>query len=243
MGVQTPENGTPPAVNSSGKIEARPGATGSPPAAESLCVECGRLFPMSEIVDAGGLRVCGGCKAAVLERVSNESPWERYAPLLERIDNARYIRVEHLPTERRIKFLGSIFLAVGLGWMCFSFLWILVGLVGSPTEFGVNERVFGRDSKILGLPMPIFVRAATLTIGILSFLGGWLQRWIGSRIRKFQKRAVIPASILIFPYLLVFPIGTLIGAYILTLFYGEKGKYIFSDDYKKIIQATPELGT
>ncbi len=38
-----------------------------------------------------------------------------------------------------------------------------------------------------------------------------------------------------------FPIGTLINAYILYIVFSAKGKLIFSDEYRKVIQLTPHI--
>jgi formate/nitrite transporter FocA (FNT family) len=41
--------------------------------------------------------------------------------------------------------------------------------------------------------------------------------------------------------LLYFPIGTLIGAYVLYLMFGQKGRQILSPTYQDIIAATPQV--
>lgn len=60
-------------------------------------------------------------------------------------------------------------------------------------------------------------------------------------LRKFKPWARIVGTILSTIGLLGIPIGTLINGYILYLFWGKKGKTIFSPEYQDVIAATPHI--
>ena len=51
----------------------------------------------------------------------------------------------------------------------------------------------------------------------------------------------IPATIFSAIGLLSVPIGTLINGYILYLIYSAKGNMVFSEEYRKVIAATPNI--
>ena len=56
-----------------------------------------------------------------------------------------------------------------------------------------------------------------------------------------KKWARIPTGILSGIGLLAFPIGTLINAYVLYLIFSAKGKMVFSDEYRAVIEQTPHI--
>ena len=70
---------------------------------------------------------------------------------------------------------------------------------------------------------------------------GGLQFWVASGLRALNQVGKIGGSIYGVLGLLGFPIGTLISAYLLYLLWSRKGQVVFSDDYKKVIEATPEI--
>lgn len=59
--------------------------------------------------------------------------------------------------------------------------------------------------------------------------------------KKLSPWARIAGTVLSSLGLLAFPVGTLINVYILYLLLCEKGKMVFSGEYKTIIQQTPHL--
>ena len=56
-----------------------------------------------------------------------------------------------------------------------------------------------------------------------------------------ESKRVLIAIVLSAIGLLGFPIGTLISAYFLYLLVSEKGKVVFSDEYKEVIRKTPHI--
>jgi hypothetical protein len=78
------------------------------------------------------------------------------------------------------------------------------------------------------------IAALLLALGFCYYkLGGWF--------RALNRKAKTPGTILACFGLLGFPIGTLISAYILYLIQSKKGEMVFSDYYKEVVEATPEV--
>ena len=65
--------------------------------------------------------------------------------------------------------------------------------------------------------------------------------WLGRGLKQLRPWAKIPAGILSGIGLIGFPVWTLINGYILYLLFSEKGKVVFSDDYKQVIADTPGI--
>jgi len=65
--------------------------------------------------------------------------------------------------------------------------------------------------------------------------------WVGTGLRRLRKWARIPTGILSGIGLLGFPLGTLINGYILYLIFSQKGKTVFSEDYRAVIEQTPHI--
>lgn len=81
--------------------------------------------------------------------------------------------------------------------------------------------------------------AAAIGIFMLVFGAGLVATGIG--LRKLKHWGRVAAGCLSTLGLLGFPIGTLINAYILYLLFSQKGKMVFSEDYKRIIAETPHI--
>src|SRR4030095_8127226 len=67
------------------------------------------------------------------------------------------------------------------------------------------------------------------------------QLWVGTGLRRLRRWARIPTGILSGIGLLGFPIGTIINGYILYLIFSQKGKVVFSDEYRAVIEQTPHI--
>lgn len=78
-------------------------------------------------------------------------------------------------------------------------------------------------------------------VSFIFLLLGAGQLWVGYGLRRLRKWARIPTGILSGLGLLAFPIGTLINAYILYLLFCQKGKMVFSDEYRAVIEQTPHI--
>jgi hypothetical protein len=64
---------------------------------------------------------------------------------------------------------------------------------------------------------------------------------VGIGVRGLKSWARIPAGILSSIGLLYLGLGTIVNAYILYLLFCQKGKTVFSDEYKRVIAETPHV--
>jgi hypothetical protein len=78
-------------------------------------------------------------------------------------------------------------------------------------------------------------------IGAVYLILGALMLFVARGVRKLESWARTTTTVLAAIGLLGFPVGTLINGYILYLMLSKKGKRIFADDYKDIIEATPHV--
>ena len=99
---------------------------------------------------------------------------------------------------------------------------------------GAAMTVMGIFGMFAGGAEAILTSAFLLALGIGQF-------WVGTGLRRLKKWARIPTGILSGIGLLAFPIGTLINAYILYLIFSQKGKMVFSDEYRAVIEQTPHI--
>lgn len=60
-------------------------------------------------------------------------------------------------------------------------------------------------------------------------------------LRRLKSWAKIPTIVLSTIGLVLIPIGTLVNGYILYLVISERGKVVFSDEYKEVIRQTPHI--
>jgi len=104
----------------------------------------------------------------------------------------------------------------------------------------------GAALGVCGLVLSVFPKdneapLATLTLAV--FLAAWAAffLWLGYNMSALRRKVVLPASIVAVIGLLGFPFGTLINGYILYLLHSAKGTYVFSDAYRKVIAATPDI--
>jgi hypothetical protein len=65
--------------------------------------------------------------------------------------------------------------------------------------------------------------------------------WVGYGLRRLKRWARLPVGILSGMGLLGFPLGTIIHGYILYLVFSQKGKMVFSDEYRAVIAQTPHI--
>ena len=121
------------------------------------------------------------------------------------------IRRDHIKHEASVKSIGSLYFLAAL------FL-ILAGVAALFVPRG--------SGPIAGFFF-LFIAGLLITAGIgLQRLKTW------SRI--------VTATLAVLG-LLAFPFGTIINAYILYLVFCKKGSTVFSDDYKRVIEATPHI--
>ena len=65
--------------------------------------------------------------------------------------------------------------------------------------------------------------------------------WMGMGIRKLSPRVRIAVGITSGIGLVNLPVGTLINLYILYLVFSAKGKVVFSEEYARVCEQTPDI--
>ena len=84
--------------------------------------------------------------------------------------------------------------------------------------------------------------AGTSALALAFFIPiGLLYFWLGSGLRALNQKVRPIAGVFAAIGLIGFPLGTLINGYILYLLFSAKGKMVFSDEYRDIIDATPHV--
>jgi hypothetical protein len=126
------------------------------------------------------------------------------------------IRREHIKHEASVKSVGLLY------FLAAAFL-LLAGVFGVAASTSGPVRGFGIGVSLVFLALSV------------------AQIWVGIGLRGLKSWARIGSGILSGLGLLGFPVGTLINGYILYLLFSKKGAVVFSDDYKRVIEATPHI--
>lgn len=183
---------------------------------EVVCSECGKPFGRDETVRLGSGFVCASCKPVAMQKLREGAT----------NSTSEQIRQEHIKHEASVKSIGLLyFLSAG-------FL-ILSGTIAVTSARGVAESV-----------------AAALVL--LAFAAGFITVGIGlSRLKPWARIAgAIFSGLSLFictPVALLargaggVAFGAIINAYALYLLLSRKGKTVFSDGYKQVIQDTPHI--
>ena len=136
------------------------------------------------------------------------------------------VRKAHLSHEASVQsfgclyFLGATFLLIGG----------VVILITGISEMG-NAAPADPDFS------PVFF----LVLGPIYILVSGLQFWVATGLRSLTKVGRIGGTIFGILGLAGIPIGTLISAYLLYLLWSKKGTMVFSERYREVIEATPEI--
>lgn len=131
--------------------------------------------------------------------------------------DAESTRRKYLTHEASVKGVGSLYLLGGV-----------LGILALLALFG--GILFGGG-----------VGGPEIVVLLLSGAIGVLQLIAGLGLRKFTNSGRILGSLVAGISLIGFPIGTVIGAYILYLLLGAKGKVVFSPEYQAVIAQTPHI--
>lgn len=128
--------------------------------------------------------------------------------------DAEAVRLEYLPREVTAKTLGAIYMFLCLPYAFFLFMGLTV-IWTDPIGGGLYLLLFG-------LLAGVFATAG---------LGLWrLEQW-GQR----------PACWISAVGCLGFPIGTVLHGSLLYLLVNERGKMVFSDEYRRVVELTPHI--
>ncbi|MDX1927172.1 MAG: hypothetical protein SFV81_11680 [Pirellulaceae bacterium] len=137
-------------------------------------------------------------------------------------------RKAHLSHEASIKSIGVLYLLGAI----IGFLLTVVYLVGGVAAFVTPSRNPG-EGALAG--------AVLIVVGILAGAFATVQFILAQGLRSLKPWSRIGGVVLSCIGLLGFPIGTLISAYFLYLLASQKGVYIFSPEYARVIAATPHI--
>lgn len=129
---------------------------------------------------------------------------------------AEETRKKHLSHESSVRSVGVLYLIGGTGLLLIGLGWVFTASAGRNAVEG-------------------------FLLGAVFLVLGGMQFWVGLAIRRLKSWSRIPTGILSGIGLLGFPIGTIINGYILYLVFCEKGKMVFSDEYRAVIQQTPHI--
>jgi len=158
------------------------------------------------------------------------------APVSSSLENApegaEAIRNQYLSHEASVKSIGLLYILGGL-------LGILVGLayVGGGIAFMTNPALLkGAQNQDTSLVLFIMIIMGAVCLAMSA-----LQLYAAFNIRKLGGPGRVIITVFSCIGLLAIPVGTLISAYFLYLLWSEKGKYIFTPDYKKVVEATPHI--
>jgi hypothetical protein len=138
--------------------------------------------------------------------------------------SAEQVRKEYLSHEASTQSVGLLYL-LGGG---------ILGLTGSGVLMSGLIVLVGGQSKGMD-----FFAGAFFALFLLAWSA--LQIWLGRGLRQLRRNVRIGVTLFSVLGLLGFPLGTLINGYILYLLHSEKGKVVFSEAYRQVITATPQI--
>jgi hypothetical protein len=129
------------------------------------------------------------------------------------------LRQAHLQHEVQLKSVGSLYLLAAL-------VWSITSAVGIPIYFDLHQSE------------PAWLRVITVALLLLVIL---VLLAVGVGFRGLQSWVRIPGAALSIGGLFLFPLGTLINAYVLYLMFCAKGRTVLAPDYARVRAATPHL--
>jgi len=143
------------------------------------------------------------------------------------IDDAELTRRKYLSHEASIQSVGLLYM-LGAAFSMLYGVGIVFAILYSQTGTGTLASVGFAEIGEIGIGLLIGA------VGMLQAYGGWSLRTLNAS----GKPIAVLLSVI---GLLGIPIGTLISLYILYLLLSEKGRMVFSPEYKAVIAATPHI--
>jgi hypothetical protein len=110
--------------------------------------------------------------------------------------------------------------------------------IGTLYYLGAVVLIFAGVFSLIAKPPSPSLHAAVGIFIIMLAIGYF---YVGRGFRLLDPKIKVIGTILAAIGLLSFPIGTLINAYVLYLIHSQKGKMVFSEEYRQVIQATPNI--
>ncbi len=137
--------------------------------------------------------------------------------------DAESVRRKHLSHEASVKSIGLLYWLGGIIGVLLTLVYIVAGI------FLMSKQ----ETMLQGL--------VVIVVGIVFGCFFTFQIFVAMGIGKLSPWSRIAATVLSCIGLLGFPLGTLISAYFLYLLQSSKGVFVFSDEYKEVIAATPHI--
>lgn len=149
------------------------------------------------------------------------------SPFASDLSQDEQIRHQYLSHEAEVRSLGTLYV---LG-ACLCGIMTSVNIVG----FGASLEMI--NSGRLVFYDVLYQFATLIIIGLFTALFFFS----GIGLRRLEPWSRISSVIISAIGLLLFPVGTLIGVYLLYLLLSRKAKVIFSDEYRQIIERTRHI--
>ncbi|MEM6979991.1 MAG: hypothetical protein AAF539_10015 [Planctomycetota bacterium] len=171
----------------------------------------------------------GSAESQLSSESSSSEPFNPYAasaaPIESVSDQVGETDVEayrnyHLKHEASCKSIGILYY-LGGGFATVSGVLMLAGEAATPND-------------LRGGFLPVL-------IGLLYFGLGIFQIFVGRGLRRLQPWSRFGAIALSVIGLLGIPVGTLISIYVLYLMLSAKGRVVYSESYKRIVEQTPHI--
>jgi hypothetical protein len=146
--------------------------------------------------------------------------------------DAESVRRMYLNHEASVKSIGTLYYLGGFFGLLAGVFYLGIGVVavtaGMPGQQGGEQ-----ERMILAITMWVF--------GLFVLVMSGVQLWTAYGLRRLRPYSRIAGSVIAGIGLLGFPIGTLIGGYALYLLLSAKGEFIFSPQYRAVIEQTPHI--
>jgi hypothetical protein len=137
--------------------------------------------------------------------------------------DAERIRREHINIEASVKAIGRLYVLAGVLTLAAGVVLALAVILGDRTATGST-------AILAALPSTL----ALVCVGVLQGATGY-------GLHQLRPWARVIGTILSVIGLIGFPVGTIIGAYVLYIVWCKKGQMVFTEEYRRIIAATPHV--
>jgi hypothetical protein len=135
------------------------------------------------------------------------------------------VRLAYLSHESNVRSIGTYYYFSGGLLVFLAAIVILCGLIAT----------LGAQGKSMVPLVAVIVEAL-----VLGAVAGLLL-WCAGKFKRLDPRGIIPGTIVAAIGLLSIPIGTVINGFILYFIYSDKGRFVFSDEYRRVVEATPQI--
>jgi hypothetical protein len=139
--------------------------------------------------------------------------------------NYESIRRQYLQQERAVNSISTVFFFSAIMSLLMSVL-----VVAAPFLYMLSQ-----NATITGTAVLVCLVLSLCLIGLVV-----LQALVAIAMRRRMGRARYAAMLLAAVGLFAFPFGTIFGVYILIVMGAKETPFVMSDEYKKVIKATPQ---